>query len=237
MPIRDGRGEPHAGQPLPTAIHVRPLVAVIDKVRGAARVLPLLSFVAAVSTAAFAADPAPGTHRVAFISSGPAAANVENFAAFKQGLTENGYVEGRNLVLDVRWANGTVANLPNLVNEALDAKPKVIISTGGAVTINAVKAATTSVPVVFISGDPVANSSRSAGLPATARASRTYIAGLAATSTRFSRARSPETFPSSSRRRSSSWSIATRRGNSASPFPCRFCSARTKCCPPDGSRA
>jgi putative ABC transport system substrate-binding protein len=129
---------------------------VIDKVRGAARVLPLLSLVAAVSTAAFAADPAPGTHRVAFLSSGPAAANVENFAAFKQGLAENGYVEGRNLVLDVRWANGNVASLPNLVNEALDAKPKVIISTGGAVTIDAVKAATTSVPVIFISGDPVA---------------------------------------------------------------------------------
>jgi putative ABC transport system substrate-binding protein len=109
-----------------------------------------------MSTAAFAADPAPGSHHVAFISSGPAAANVENFAAFKQGLAENGYVEGRNLVLDVRWANGNVASLPNLVSEALDAKPKVIISTGGAVTIDAVKAATTSVPVVFISGDPVA---------------------------------------------------------------------------------
>jgi len=128
---------------------------VIDKVRGRASVLPVLILVAAVSTAAFA-DPAPGTHRVAFISSGPAAANVENFAAFKQGLTENGYVEGRNLVLDVRWANGNVASLPTLVNEVLEAKPKVIISTGGPVTVGAVKAATTSVPVVFISGDPVA---------------------------------------------------------------------------------
>jgi putative ABC transport system substrate-binding protein len=111
---------------------------------------------AALSTAAFAADPAPGSHHVAFISSGPAAANMENFAAFKQGLAENGYVEGRNLVLDVRWANGNVASLPNIVNEVLVAKPKVIISTGGPVTIGAVKAATTSVPVVFISGDPVA---------------------------------------------------------------------------------
>ena len=156
MPRRDGRGEPDARQPLLTAVHVRPRVAALGKVRGGAGVLLTLSLAAALSTAAFAADPAPGTHRVAFISSGPAAANVENFAAFKQGLAENGYVEGRNLVLDVRWANGTVASLPNLVNEALDAKPKVIISTGGAVTINAVKAATTSVPVVFISGDPVA---------------------------------------------------------------------------------
>jgi len=93
---------------------------------------------------------------VAFISSGPAAANVENFAAFKQGLAENGYVEGRNLVLDVRWANGNVASLPNLVNQVLDAKPKVIVSAGGQITIAAVKAATTSVPVAFISGDPVA---------------------------------------------------------------------------------
>ena len=156
MPIRDGRGEPHAAQPLLTAIHVPPLVAAIGKVRGGASVLPALSLLAALSTAAFAADPAPGSHHVAFISSGPAAANMENFAAFKQGLAENGYVEGRNLVLDVRWANGNVASLPNIVNEVLVAKPKVIISTGGPVTIGAVKAATTSVPVVFISGDPVA---------------------------------------------------------------------------------
>jgi len=120
-----------------------------------ASVVLALSLAAAMSTAAFAADPAPGTHRVAFISSGPAAANVENFAAFKQGLTENGYVEGRNLVLDVRWANGNVESLPNLVNEVLAAKPKVIVSTGGPVTVGAVRAATSSIPVVFISGDPV----------------------------------------------------------------------------------
>ena len=131
-------------------------VTPIGKVMGGAGVLPALSLVAALSTAAFAADPAPGTHRIAFINSGPAAANAENFAAFKQGLAENGYVEGRNLVLDVRWANGNVASLPNVVNEVLDGKPKVIVSTGGQVTIAAVKAATTSVPVVFISGDPVA---------------------------------------------------------------------------------
>jgi len=152
MPIRDGRGENDAGQPL---LHARPLSAVLGKGMRGAGVLLALSHAASLSTAAFAADPAPGTHRVAFISSGPAAANVENFAAFKQGLVENGYVEGRNLVLDVRWADGNVAILPSLVNELLGAKPRIVVSTGGPVTVGAVKAATTSVPVVFISGDPV----------------------------------------------------------------------------------
>ena len=151
MPIRDGRGETDARQPL---LHVRPLV--FGKGMRGASILLALIHAAALSTAAFAADPAPGTHRIAFISSGPAAANVENFAAFKRGLVENGYIEGRNLVLDVRWADGKVANLPGLVSELLDAKPKIVISTGGPVTVGAVKAATTSVPVVFISGDPVA---------------------------------------------------------------------------------
>ena len=98
MPTRDGRGEPHAGpRPLLAAIHAGLLIAVIDKVRGGASVLPVLTFMAAVSTTAFA-DPAPGTHHVAFISSGPAAANVENFAAFKQGLAENGYIEGNSIL-------------------------------------------------------------------------------------------------------------------------------------------
>ena len=128
----------------------------MGKVMRGAWVLSVLGLAATLSSAAFAADPVPGTHRVAFINSGPAAANVANFAAFKQGLAEHGYVEGRNLVLDVRWANSNPASLPGIVEEVLLAKPRVIISTGGPATIGAIKAATTSVPVVFVSGDPVA---------------------------------------------------------------------------------
>jgi putative ABC transport system substrate-binding protein len=94
-------------------------------------------------------------HRVAFINSGSLEANAANVAAFRQELAELGYVEGRNLVVDYRFAEQAYASLPALVNKALAAKPDVIVSTGGPPTIRAVKDATSAVPVVFITGDPV----------------------------------------------------------------------------------
>jgi len=100
-------------------------------------------------------DPAPGKHRIAFINGGPEAPNELNIAAFRAGLAELGYVEGRNLILDVRWGDQKLDQLPALVSELLSAKPQVIVSTGGPSTARAVANATSSVPVVFITGDPV----------------------------------------------------------------------------------
>jgi putative ABC transport system substrate-binding protein len=77
-------------------------------------------------------------------------------AAFREGLRELGYVEGRNLVIDFRWADAHPERLPGLIRELLDLKPDLVFSTGGPPTILAVKAATSTVPVVFITGDPVA---------------------------------------------------------------------------------
>ena len=99
---------------------------------------------------------APGMHRIGFVNSGPEAPNAANLAAFRAGLAELGYVEGRNLILDIRWANQDVEQLPILVSELLALKPEVIVSTGGPATIHAVKAANVDIPVVFVTGNPIA---------------------------------------------------------------------------------
>ena len=95
-------------------------------------------------------------YRIAFINSGSPAVNAENVAAFRTGLAERGYVEGRNVVVEYRWADGVIERLPGIVNEVLNLKPDVIVSTGGPPTIAALKSAATSIPVVFITGDPIA---------------------------------------------------------------------------------
>ena len=112
----------------------------------------------AYCAAAIAAEPSPasGMHRIAYVNVGPAAANVGNVAAFRESLRELGYVEGRNLTIDFRWANGHVERLPGMMQDVLAMKPDLVFSTGGPPTILAAKAATKSVPVLFITGDPLA---------------------------------------------------------------------------------
>lgn len=102
------------------------------------------------------AQPAHGTHRIAFVNSGPASHNAPNLAAFRAGLAELGYVEGRNLIIDVRWGDQKVERVPGLVGEVLAQKPAIIVSTGGPITVRAAKAVAASVPIVFITGDPIA---------------------------------------------------------------------------------
>jgi len=109
-----------------------------------------------VASPGVAGQPAPGMHRIAYINVGPAAPNASNVAAFREGLRESGYVEGRNLTIDFRWGDGQVERLPGLIRELLALKPDLVLSGGGQPTVLAVKAATTAVPVVFITGDPVA---------------------------------------------------------------------------------
>jgi putative tryptophan/tyrosine transport system substrate-binding protein len=75
--------------------------------------------------------------------------------AFRQGLRELGYEEGRNLVIEYRWHEGKFDRLPALVAELVSLKPDVIFVSGTQPTA-AVKAATTTIPIVFASvADPV----------------------------------------------------------------------------------
>jgi putative ABC transport system substrate-binding protein len=76
-------------------------------------------------------------------------------AAFREGLRALGYVEGGNVVVDSRSAQGRGERLPALVRELLDAKPQVIV-TFGTLPAQAAKAATTTTPIVMaFAGDPV----------------------------------------------------------------------------------
>jgi putative ABC transport system substrate-binding protein len=76
--------------------------------------------------------------------------------AFRQGLNETGYVEGRNVAVDYRWAQSQNDRLPALTADLVRRKVTVIV-TSSTLGVSAAKAATTTIPVVFYTGgDPVA---------------------------------------------------------------------------------
>jgi putative ABC transport system substrate-binding protein len=80
-----------------------------------------------------------------------------NLAAFRQGLKDGGYIEGMNLAVEYRWANNKPERLPVLAAELVARKVDVIVTEGGSLTTLAAKRATSTIPIVFHSGDAISD--------------------------------------------------------------------------------
>jgi putative tryptophan/tyrosine transport system substrate-binding protein len=97
----------------------------------------------------------PTTPAVGYLSSGTSAGFAHFVDAFREGLSETGYVEGRNVSLQFRWAEGHEDRLPALAADLIGRQVAVIAATGGLQPAVVAKAATSTIPIVFTGGgDP-----------------------------------------------------------------------------------
>ena len=110
--------------------------------------------VAAAPLSALAQQPAMPV--IGWLSSASAGDFEDILAAFRQGLKEGGYEEGRNVAIEYRWAANVFDRLPALAADLVRQRVTVIVTTGLHLPAQEAKAATTTIPIVFMSGnDPV----------------------------------------------------------------------------------
>jgi putative ABC transport system substrate-binding protein len=75
--------------------------------------------------------------------------------AFLKGLGESGFFDGQNVTIEYRWARGEYGRLPALAAEFVQRRVNVLVATGGTTSAIAAKQATSTIPIVFVTGDPV----------------------------------------------------------------------------------
>jgi putative ABC transport system substrate-binding protein len=93
----------------------------------------------------------PSVPVIGFVNSASADGYAPMVAAFRQGLRETGFVDGQNVAIEYRWANGQYDQVPAMAAELVRSRPAVIVANAPGVL--AVKAAITTIPIVFTTAD------------------------------------------------------------------------------------
>jgi putative ABC transport system substrate-binding protein len=98
----------------------------------------------------------PAMAMIGILYPGSPEANAKYVASLRKGLAEGGYVEGRNIAIEYRWGHGDSSRLPELASDLISRRVAVIVTPGSTAAALAAKAATTTIPIVFVIGvDPV----------------------------------------------------------------------------------
>jgi putative ABC transport system substrate-binding protein len=96
---------------------------------------------------------------IGFLHGGAAAVFAEQAAAYREGLRGVGYIEGQNVAIEYRWAEGHFEHLPALADELVSRRVNVIAAIGGDIVARAAMKATSAIPIVFMVGQDVIRSS------------------------------------------------------------------------------